>query len=238
MQENSFEYIILKAAPFCLARKALQPKHDCHFKYVNFYILFKFHLKLEMKLKMSFSKQRSLCLCHNVLTHPDRDNMAAGYFADDDFKFIFKYDNCTFQFETWRLFCLRHNHWTQVLYCGPHKMTAILQTNLKCIFLHGNCYIFLEISFKFENTLDNVVNDIFKYFSWMETFAVFIHITVLNYWLKSASIYADAVGSSRRQAIICRVPNWYWQHKNRVTCPMNYVLLTSNSYEMSLNTSQ
>ena len=25
---------------------------------------------------------------------------------------------------------------------------------------------------------------------------------------------------------------------NRVTCPMNYVLLTSNSYEMSLSTSQ
>ena len=25
---------------------------------------------------------------------------------------------------------------------------------------------------------------------------------------------------------------------NRVTCSMNYVLLTSNSYEMSLNTSQ
>ena len=25
---------------------------------------------------------------------------------------------------------------------------------------------------------------------------------------------------------------------NRVTCPKNYVLLTSNSYEMSLNTSQ
>ena len=88
--------------------------------------------------------------------------------------FVFSF---TIQFETWRLICLRHNHWTQVIYCGPHKMTAILQTNLKCIFLHGNCCIFLEISFKFENILDNFVNDVFKYLSWMETFAVFIHIT-------------------------------------------------------------
>ena len=56
IQENLFEYIILKGAPFCLALKALQPKHDCHFKYVYFYILFKFHLKLEMKFKMLSSK--------------------------------------------------------------------------------------------------------------------------------------------------------------------------------------
>ena len=56
-------------------------------------------------------------------------------------------------------------------------MTAILQANLKYIFLHGNCCIFLEISFKFENILDNFVNDVFKYSSWIETFAVFIHIT-------------------------------------------------------------
>ena len=42
--------------PFCPALKAMQPKHDCHFKYVNFYVLFKFHLKLEMKLKMLSSK--------------------------------------------------------------------------------------------------------------------------------------------------------------------------------------
>ena len=55
-------------------------------------------------------------------------------------------------------------------------MTAILQTNLRCIFLHSNCCIFLEISFKFENILDNFVNDVFEYLSWMETFAVFIHI--------------------------------------------------------------
>ena len=41
----------------------------------------------------------------------------------------------------------------------------ILQTNLKCIFLHYNCCIFLEISFKFESILDNFVNDVFKYFS-------------------------------------------------------------------------
>ena len=107
------------------------------------------------------------------------------------------------------------NHWTQVIYCGPHKMTAILQTNLKCIFLHGNCCIFLEISFKFENILDNFVNDVFKYLSWMETFAVFIHINFSNCWLKSVSIYAADLGSSRRQAIICRVPNWYWQHKQQ-----------------------
>ena len=84
--------------------------------------------------------------------------------------FVFSF---TIQFETWRLICLRHNHWTQVIYCGPHKMTALLQINLKCIFLHGNCYIFLEISFKFENILDNFVNAVFKY---LETFAVFIHI--------------------------------------------------------------
>ena len=50
-------------------------------------------------------------------------------------------------------------------------------TNQKRIFLHGNCCIFLEISFKFENVLDNFVNDVFKYFSLMETFAVFIHLT-------------------------------------------------------------
>ena len=56
-------------------------------------------------------------------------------------------------------------------------MTAILQTNLKCIFLHGNRCIFLEIPFKFENALGYLVNDVFKYFYWMETFAVFIHIT-------------------------------------------------------------
>ena len=47
MQENLFEYIILIGAPFCLALKALQPKHDSHFK---------FYLKLEMKLKMLSSK--------------------------------------------------------------------------------------------------------------------------------------------------------------------------------------
>ena len=119
--------------------------------------------------------------------------------------FVFSF---TIQFETWRLFCLRHNHYTQVIYCGPHKMTAILQTNLKCIFLHGNCCIFLEISFKFENILDNFVNYVLKYLSWMETFAVFIHINFFsNCWLKSASIYAADLGSSRRQAIICRLPN-------------------------------
>ena len=88
--------------------------------------------------------------------------------------FVFSF---TIQFETWRLFCLRYNHRAQVIYCGPNIMTAILQTNLKCIFLHGNCCTFLEISFKFENTLDNLVNDAFKYFSWMETFAVFIQIS-------------------------------------------------------------
>ena len=35
----------------------------------------------------------------------------------------------------------------------------------------------MEISSKFENILDNFVNDVFEYFSLMETFAVFIHIT-------------------------------------------------------------
>ena len=94
--------------------------------------------------------------------------------------FVFSF---TIQFETWRLFCLRYNHWAQVIYCGPNIMTAILQTNFKCIFLHGNCCTFLEISFKFENTLANFVNDVFKYFSWMETFAVFIQIRFFFKWL-------------------------------------------------------
>ena len=34
----------------------------------------------------------------------------------------------------------------------------------KCIFLHGNCCIFLEIPFKCENKLDNLVNDVFQIF--------------------------------------------------------------------------
>ena len=108
-----------------------------------------------------------------------RPRQCACHFADV-FKLISLYKafvrSFTIQFETWRLFCLRHNHWTPVTYCGPHKMTAILQTNFKCIFLHGNCCIFLETSFEFENILDTFVNDVFKYFSWMETFAVLIHI--------------------------------------------------------------
>ena len=43
-------------------------------------------------------------------------------------------------------------------------MTPILQTNIQCIFLHGNRCIFLKIPFEFENTLDNIVDDVFKYF--------------------------------------------------------------------------
>ena len=147
--------------------------------------------------------------------------------------FVFSF---TIQFKTWRLFCVRHNHWTQEIYCGPHKMTAILQTNLECIFLHGHCCIFLEISFKFENILDNFVNDVFKYISWMETFAVSFTSLFSNCWLKSASIYAwGRVGGKPLNAEYqINIGNT----NNRVTWPMNYVLLTSNSYEMSLNTSQ
>ena len=45
-----------------------------------------------MKLKMSSSKYRSLCLCHNALTHTGRDNVAdiVQTMISNSF---FKYDN-------------------------------------------------------------------------------------------------------------------------------------------------
>ena len=63
-------------------------------------VVFKIKVTLSLPQRIKTSRQRQY----------------GRYFADEDFKFIFKYNNCTFQFETWRLFCLRHNHWTQVIY--------------------------------------------------------------------------------------------------------------------------
>ena len=83
-------------------------------------------------------------------------------------------------------------------------MTAILQTNLKCIFLHGNCCIFLVISFKFENILDNFVNDVFKYLSWMETFAVFIHITFYPSALRAGGVLSSRFGRAGGRAGGCQ----------------------------------
>ena len=131
------------------------------------------------------------------------------------------------------------NHWTQVIYCGPHKMTAILQTTLKCIFLCGNCCIFLEISFQFENTLDDFVNDVFNIFiEWK--ILLFLFTSLFFKWLaKNKPAFMQMTwGRVGGKPLYAEYQIDIGNTNNRMTCSMNYVLLTSYSCEMSLNTSQ
>ena len=108
-------------------------------------------------------------------------------------------------------------------------MTAILQTNLKCIFLHCNCCTFLEISFKFENTLDNFVNDVFKYHSWMETFAVFIHITFLAATKQLYKWYFPSVRPSVCPSVCLSVtPFWLCSH-HRIIMKFSGVITNDQS---------
>ena len=104
----------------------------------------------------------------------------------------------------------------------------------KCIFMHGNCSIFLEIPFKFENTLDNLGNDVFQifflneslitlfFFKWLnKSKLAFMQMTWGRVGGKPLHVYAEYqidIGNTNSGA----------------TCPMNcydvsYVLLSSNS---------
>ena len=86
-------YNILKGAPFCLALKVLQPKHDWYLKYVNFLYLIQISPEVRNEFENAvFKIEITLSLPQRVNT--SRQRHYGRYFADDDFKFIFKYDNC------------------------------------------------------------------------------------------------------------------------------------------------
>ena len=73
----------------------------------------------------------------------------------------------------------------------------------------------------------------------METFTIFIHITFFQivdwYQLASMQLTWGRVGG---KPLYAEYQINIGNTNNRVTWPMKYVLLTSNSYEITLNTSQ
>ena len=71
-----------------------------------------------------------------------------------------------------------------------------------------------------------------KYFSWMGTFAVFIHITFFKWLTKNKLAFMQMTWGrvgGKPLHVYAEYQIDIGNTNSRATCPMNYVLLTSNS---------